>query len=143
MLGQHGFLAKVFAIFEQQRVSVDVVATSEVSVSLTLGHDDSDAVAQVVRSLSQADSGEVEPVAEVEVKHDRAILGLIADVKRSSDVMAAVFRILSLEGIQVEMLSQGASKVNISLVLRSEDLAPALKVLHAHFFASEVAPPGM
>jgi len=154
MLGQYGFLATVFSIFERHQVSVDVVATSEVSVSLTLGAERRDSVDKVVRDLSARrpntggkDSSDQaldsnDPIAQVRVQEGRSILSLIANVKRSSDVMAQVFEILAKEEIQVEMLSQGASKVNISLVLRDEDLDHALQVLHAHFFKDQVASAG-
>mmetsp|Transcript_43342 Transcript_43342/g.85509 ORF Transcript_43342/g.85509 Transcript_43342/m.85509 type:complete len:555 (+) Transcript_43342:78-1742(+) len=143
MLGQYGFLATVFSVFEKHKLSVDVVATSEVSVSLTLGAERMDLIQSAMSDLSSSKSEfNEESIAEVEVRHGRSILSLIADVTKSSDVMAAVFRILAEEKIQVEMLSQGASKVNISLVLKDEDLNRALRALHGHFFAAEVARAG-
>lgn len=148
MLGQYGFLAKVFNVFERHKLSVDVVATSEVSVSLTLASDRRDLIDLVVAELSATDksqtsnSDSVQPIAQVNVQEGRSIISLIANVKRSSDVMAAVFEILRREHIQVEMLSQGASKVNISLVVKDCDLKVALEALHQHFFADEVANAG-
>ena len=67
----------------------------------------------------------------------RSIVALIADVAQSSDVLARVFLVLAREGIQVDMLSQGASKVNISLIVKDEDLSRCLTALHFHFFECE------
>jgi aspartate kinase len=54
--------------------------------------------------------------------HDKSILTLITDVRKSSEVLATVFRTFSREKIPIEMMSQGASKVNVSFVVNSEDL---------------------
>jgi len=139
MLGQHGFMAKVFDVFERHGVSVDMIATSEVSVSLTFDSKQEKKANRVAKHLTEAE------IADVQLSGDRSIISLIANVGKSSDVMAAVFSILAEEGIQVEMLSQGASKVNISLVVKDSDLESALRALHAYFFeqgpeASEVSP---
>jgi aspartate kinase len=145
MLGQHGFLSNVFDIFRDCQMSVDVVATSEVSISLTLdktqrAKGDPD---RLVRMLGE--------FSDVKIKDDRAIISLIANVDRSSEVkittpcsslnahtlskvMAMVFAVLQREGIRVEMLSQGASKVNISLVVHLDHAQRAVKALHACFF---------
>jgi len=127
MLGTYGFLKNVFADFEKHKVSVDVLASSEVSVSVTLDkkQDEID-VSALQRDLSS--------FAEVELHRDRAILTLIADVKRSSDVLATVFRSFSAHGIQVEMMSQGASKVNISFIVREDQIDDAILNLHQCFF---------
>ena len=126
MLGQYGFLARLFSAFERYRVSIDAIATSEVSVSLTI--DGSQAGWEEVVA-------DLDGIAEVEVNKGRSVLTLIADVQRSSNVLEAMFRVLSDKGIQVEMLSQGASKVNISIVVRDEDLDEALAALHDYFFS--------
>eukprot|EP00624_Nannochloropsis_granulata_P000129 evm.model.NODE_10460_length_6450_cov_19.326511.1 len=128
MLGQYGFLSRVFTIFEEQKISVDCVATSEVSISLTLDakkHDD-DAEDRLVKALSD--------VAAVTVHPNRAIVSLIANVARSSEVLSIVFDALKEAGIQVEMLSQGASKVNISLIVKDEDAERCTQILHDRFF---------
>jgi aspartate kinase len=158
MLGQHGFLAQVFRIFEQYRLSVDVVATSEISISLTLcsssTSDRRDAMCAAVDEMTRPTKtiarrtgalpwtppgAEISGMAEVVVKEGRSIISLIANVERSSDVMAGVFTVLAREKVHVEMMSQGASKVNISLIVKDGDLQPALTALHDHFFGFEVA----
>lgn len=126
MLGQAGFLKRIFDVFEADGVSVDVVATSEVSVSLTLERTGGD--------LSRDGRAQLEEIAYVDVKRDRAIVSFIADVTRSTELLAKVFMVLFSNGIAVEMLSQGASKVNISLVLLDADADRALKLIHDCFF---------
>lgn len=127
MLGAYGFLSAVFSQFEKRRVSVDVLASSEVSISVTLDKKQSQGD---IKSLRR----DLESFAEVELKRDRAILTLIADVKRSSDVLATVFRSFSANGITVEMMSQGASKVNISFIVREDQIDDAILQLHSCFF---------
>ena len=144
MLGAFGFLAHVFNSFKQRQLSVDVVATSEVSVSLTLNrimdikrkefetpHDDIDdpSLRGVIDDLSD--------VAQVAVKGGRSIITLIANVAESSSVMAVVFRVMAALGVQVEMISQGASKVNISLVVPGDREIEVVRALHACFFEDE------
>lgn len=127
MLGTYGFLSQVFGEFESHRLSVDVLASSEVSISLTLDKKQDDANIQSLIA-------DISPYAEVTLKQDRSILTLIADVERSSEVLATVFRVFSTQGIQVEMMSQGASKVNISFILKDEQLEDAVLQLHKCFF---------
>jgi aspartate kinase len=72
--------------------------------------------------------------AEVNLVEDKSILTLITDVKRSSEVLATVFRVFAEQNINVEMMSQGASKVNISFIVDGKDLEPAILNLHKRFF---------
>ena len=148
MLGDYGFLAQVFDSFKRNKLSVNVVATSEVSVSLTLN--------KAIDVLSKVQSGplnmkwaetqdiedvglrsvieDLSDVSDITVTPDRAIITLIANVEQSSAVMATVFGVLKELGVQVEMLSQGASKVNISFIIPGDKEKDAVKALHACFF---------
>jgi len=72
--------------------------------------------------------------SNVKVKKDRGILTLITDVERSSEVLATAFRVFNMQNIQVEMMSQGASKVNISFVMKNEQIDEAILNLHKCFF---------
>merc|ERR1712161_123051 len=102
MLGAYGFLARVFGEFEKHKLSVDVLASSEVSVSLTLDtKQDSVAINSLIEDLSDC--------SNVVRKDNYSILTLIADVQQSSQVLATAFRVFAND-IQVEMMSQGASK---------------------------------
>ena len=126
MLRQHGFLSEVFAIFGRYNTSVDMVATSEVSVSLTL--DTAFDLAEVKKELSK--------IADVEIKTGKAIISIIGNVKRSSEILARAFRICQLIGVPVQMISQGASKVNISFIVNDTEAAEVVKSLHVDFFDS-------
>lgn len=127
MLGQHGFLARVFQLFDQFGVSVDVIATSEVTVSLTL---DQNINEKDMSSLLQ----KLEEVATIEVTLDLAMLILITAKSSSASVLHESFNILEELKVPVEMLSHGASNVNITFILPDSGLAPCVQRLHAHFF---------
>jgi aspartate kinase len=126
MLGQSGFLSEVFLIFAKYNISVDMVATSEVSVSLTL--DASYDLTEVKKELSK--------IASVEIKTGKAIVSIIGNVKRSSEILARTFRICQLIAIPVQMISQGASKVNISFIVNETEAAETVKAIHLDFFES-------
>ena len=126
MLGQHGFLAEVFSWFTKHSLSVDMVATSEVSVSLTL--DASNDLSELKKDLSR--------IANVEIKTGKAIVTIIGDVQRSSRILAHAFSICERLGVQVQMISQGASKVNISFIVEENEADTVIKALHEDFFES-------
>jgi aspartate kinase len=124
MLGQYGFLEEVFAAFARHRLSVDMVATSEVSISLTLdaAHD----LTALKKDLSQ--------IANVDIRAGRAIVTIIGDVRRSSEILARAFRTCEFIGTPVQMVSQGASKVNISFIVNDTEAGEVVKALHSDFF---------
>ena len=124
MLGQYGFLNEVFSVFARHNISIDMVATSEVSVSLTL--DTAYDLAEVKKELNK--------IASVEIKTGKAIVSIIGNVKRSSEILARAFRICQLIGVTVQMVSQGASKVNISFIVNDTESAEVVKALHMDFF---------
>jgi len=123
MLMAHGFLRRVFEIFERYRTAVDVVTTSEVSVSVTV--DDDRGLNDIVSALRE--------FAEVSVEADLAILCAVGDNLRSDPRIAA--RVIgALEGFRVRMVSQAASRRNVTIVLSDKDLAAAMAQLHDEFF---------
>ncbi|XP_061960970.1 aspartokinase 2, chloroplastic-like isoform X2 [Populus nigra] len=138
MLGQFGFLAKVFSIFEDLGISVDVVATSEVSISLTL-----DPSKLWSRELIQQELDhvveELEKIAVVNILQHRSIISLIGNVQRSSLILEKVFNVLHIKGINVQMISQGASKVNISLIVNDDEAEQCVRSLHSAFFETDVS----
>ncbi|GFZ16277.1 aspartate kinase 3 [Actinidia rufa] len=141
MLGQFGFLAKVFSIFEDLGISVDVVATSEVSISLTL--DPSKLWSrELIQQASELDHvvEELEKIAVVNLLQNRSIISLIGNVQRSSLILEKAFCVLRTNGINVQMMiSQGASKVNISLIVHDSEAEQCVRALHSAFFASDIA----
>ena len=138
MLGQFGFLAKVFTVMAANKISVDVVATSEVSVSLTL-----DPSKLWSRDLQQAEleklveDFEKEGIAHVDVSSGYSIISLIGNVERNNEIMERSFHALRAADIKVSMVSQGASKTNISLLVNRTQGDEAVRAIHAEFFEFE------
>lgn len=126
MLGQHGFLARIFSIFDNAGISVDMVATSEVSVSLTLNN--ADLLPGIQPLLNE--------IATVNVQKGKSIISLVGTVRRSSEILNGVFSVLFARGIHVQMISQGASKVNIGFIVDDTEVDICLRELHDHFFGS-------
>jgi len=124
MVGQSGFLGEVFSAFAKNNLSVDMVATSEVSVSLTL--DTAYDLGELKKELGK--------IAKVDVKTGKAIISIIGDVRRSSEILERAFRICQLIGVTVQMVSQGASKVNISFITDDNEAQDVIKALHMEFF---------
>ena len=124
MLGQYGFLEEVFACFARHGVSVDMVATSEVSVSITL-----DAVYDLT-----ALKKDLALIASVEVHTGKAIVTIVGDVSRSSEILSRSFKTCELLGVRVQMVSQGASKVNISFIVDDKEAVEVVSGLHINFF---------
>ncbi|KAL3149573.1 hypothetical protein ABBQ32_002349 [Trebouxia sp. C0010 RCD-2024] len=135
MLGQVGFMATVFDIFNSNGISVDVVATSEVSISLTLdpskmwSRDLVDAELDALVSAFKAKG-----IARVSYKRAMSCVSLICNVEKTSQILERVFKVLGREGINVKMMSQGASKNNISLIVSDDEGKNAVRSLHEEFF---------
>lgn len=124
MLGSAGFLAHVFNNFLKWGISVDVIATSEVSVSLTVnGKTDLTGLLQ-----------DLDHVADVEVQKEKSIVTIICDADHSSAILASGFGALAEQGINVQMISQGASKVNITVICDDEETNQVVNTLHKAFF---------
>ena len=124
MLMAHGFLRRIFEVFDRFETPVDMVATSEVSVSLTI--DNPARLDDIVTELEQ--------FAEVEIEKDQVIVCLVGDnIRHTPGVAMRVFN--ALDGINIRMISQGASLLNISLVVAEADLFRAVPALHEEFFA--------
>ncbi len=125
MFMAHGFLRRIFEIFDREETSVDMISTSEVSVSLTM--DDDSHLDAIIAALSD--------FAEVTVDRDQAIVCLVGqNIKDTPGIGARIFR--ALEKINVRMVSQGASSLNLGFVVRGEDLRPAVEALHNEFFST-------
>jgi aspartate kinase len=126
MLMTYGFLRRVFEIFERCRTAVDVVTTSEVSVSVTV--DDDGRLPAIVEGLRE--------FAEVNVERDMAILSAVGD-NLSADSRIAARVIGALQDFPVRMVSQAASRRNVTIVLRDGELPQAMRQLHSVFFDGE------
>jgi aspartate kinase len=123
MLMAHGFLNRIFEVFNRAETAVDMLASSEVSVSLTI--DNSARLAEIGEGLRE--------FAEVSVENDQAIVCVVGDnIRHTPGVAARAFG--ALEGVNIRMISQGASRVNLGFVAAGEDLENTVKLLHQEFF---------
>jgi len=123
MLMTHGYLKEIFTIFDKHQTAVDMVSTSEVSVSLTV--DSNDKLPAIAADLSQ--------LADVKYEGKKALVCLVGEDIRGRNGMAAqVFSAIS--HINVRMISQGASEINMSFMIDEEDADEAVRSLHAAFF---------
>lgn len=124
MLLAHGFLKAIFEIFDKHRVSVDVVSTSEVSVSLTV--DSNESIPALAADLAK--------LADVKYEGRKAIVCVVGEnLRDKAGVAAKVFGELS--DVKIRMISQGASEINLTFVIEEEDVPRVVKRLHATFFA--------
>ena len=128
MLMAHGFLRSIFEVFDRHRCPVDVVSTSEVSVSLTV--DSNEAIPAIAADLGK--------LADVKYEGRKAIVCLVGEnIRATRGVAAKVFS--AIADINVRMISQGASEINITFVIDEDDVPRAVQRLHECFFA-EVDP---
>lgn len=119
MLAQSGFLARLFEVFGRHQVPVDLIATAEVSVSLTVEAD------APLKALQK----ELSAFATVTTAEDRAIVAVVGErLKRTPGISARSFA--ALRDINVEMISMGANEINLSLVVRRAEADEALRRLH-------------
>ena len=124
MLMAHGFLARLFEVFDKHATPVDMVTTSEVSVSLTV--DKPERLDAIIAELGQA--------GEVSRRNGRAIVCVVGEgIRRTCGVSAKIFT--ALADLPIEMISVGASRLNISFVVAESDLAETVRRLHREFFA--------
>jgi aspartate kinase len=125
MLGAYGFLRAMFEVFERHEVVVDVLASGEVSVSLTV--EDRTRLDAVVRDLGD--------LGEVWVEDHRAIVAVVGIGIRSTPGLAArLFR--AVQPANVEVISQGASAINMTFVVQEADGPDVVRRLHQEFFGS-------
>ncbi len=125
MLGAYGFLARLFDIFSKHKKSVDVVSTSEVSVSLTLENGGS--IEEVMNELKG--------IADTKVYKNKSIICVVGEgIKNSPDIPSRTFAALARNGIRVEMISMGASEINITFIVNGKDAQKAVIALHKEYF---------
>ena len=124
----HGFLRAIFEAFDRHGVTSDLVSTSEVSVSvITDGSRDISALLEELRKLGK-----------VEVETGKAIICLVGENVRGRVGMAAsVFNVAASCQVNLHMISQGASEINISFVIEEPDVPKVVKALHARFFPAK------
>ena len=123
MLMAHGFLARVFAIFDQFQIPIDMVSTSEVSISLTV--DSNHQLPALCDELAK--------IADVKYEGRKALICLVGeDIRGHAGISGRVFTAVS--HINVRMISQGASEINMSFMIEEEDVEETIRSLHRVFF---------
>jgi aspartate kinase len=131
MLGSHGFMKKIFDIFNDYHTSVDLVTTSEVSISLSLEH------APALDLLIE----ELKKYGELTVMRDKAIICVVGEnLKSEIDTSARIFS--RLREMPIDMISHGASEINLTFVIDEDRVPEAVLELHDEFFSS-IAEPGI
>jgi aspartate kinase len=123
MLMSHGYMSKMFAVFDRRKCPVDMVSTSEVSVSLTV--DTNASLPEIAADLST--------MADVKYEGKKALICLVGeDIRGQNGIAAQVFN--AIKHINVRMISQGASEINMSFMIDEDDADEAVRSLHAAFF---------
>ncbi len=123
MLGAYGFMSAIFQIFERHRTVIDVVTTSEVSVSLTL--DNTDALEAVVKDLQRIGTVSIEP--------NQAVVCVVGSgLRDTSGVAGKIF--MAVSDFNISLISHGASSVNLTFVVEQTVVGEVIKRLHNEFF---------
>ncbi|MGM0597885.1 MAG: aspartate kinase [Myxococcota bacterium] len=123
MFGTFGFLEKIFSVFTKHCVPVDLITTSEVNVSVTIdSNQDTDDLLKELSGFS-----------EVTLETGKAMISVVGEgLKNTSGISARFFGVL--KGINVLMVSVGASEVNLSIIVDEKDMVKAVRLLHGEFF---------
>ena len=127
MLMAFGFLRRLFEVFERFKTPVDVVTTSEVSVSVTV--DSTRRLDDIISNLRN--------FAEVSTKPDMAIVCIVGENLRSDSTLFAR-AVTALEKIPLRLVSQAGSRRNITFVMSDSDVVSAMNLLHDQFFGANV-----
>ena len=123
MLMTHGYLRQIFEVFDKHKCAVDMVSTSEVSVSLTV--DSNSKLPEIAADLSK--------LADVKYEGKKALVCMVGeDIRGQNGIAAQVFS--AIRHVNVRMISQGASEINMSFMIDEDDADEAVRSLHAAFF---------
>ena len=124
MLMSHGYLKAIFDVFDRHKCAVDMVSTSEVSVSLTV--DSNEKLPEIAADLSQ--------IADVKYEGKKALVCLVGeDIRGHNGIAGRVFS--TVRHVNLRMISQGASEINMSFMIEEDDVEEALRSLHKEFFS--------
>ena len=124
MLMSHGYLKAVFDVFDKYKCVIDMVSTSEVSISLSV--DSNERLPQICEELSK--------IADVKMEGNKALICMVGeDIRGHNGIAGQVFTAIS--HVNVRMISQGASEINMSFMIDEEDVEEAVRSLHKYFFA--------
>jgi aspartate kinase len=125
MLMSHGYLKAVFDVFDKYHCAIDMVSTSEVSISVTV--DSNERLPEICEDLGK--------IADVKYEGHKALVCLVGeDIRGQSGMAGRVFS--AIKHINMRMISQGASEINMSFMIEESDVEEAIRSLHAAFFAN-------
>ncbi len=123
MLMAHGFLAKVFSVFDKHKTPIDLIATSEVSISLTI--DSTENLEDIKKDLSE--------LGDLHIMENTAIVTVVGrQFRERSGIAGEVFT--ALNNVNILVISGGASEINLSFLVMSNDADRAVQQLHGHFY---------
>jgi aspartate kinase len=123
MLGSYGFMSALFQVFERHRTVIDVISTSEVSLALTV--DNTSSLENVVADLKR--------LGDVDIAEGNAVVCVVGEgLRESSGLASKIFS--TLEDVNISLISHGASSVNLTFVVKEDQLVPVVKKLHDTFF---------
>jgi len=129
MLGMEGFMARLFHIFEKHRVVIDMISTSEVSVSLTTDTVDEARLTPLRRDL--------EEIAKVEIQHGKCLVAIVGEgMQHAVGLAARTFAAVADAKVSIQMISQGASEINITFLIDNKEAATVVRALHDKFFGA-------
>lgn len=124
MLNAHGYLARIFDVFRDHKKSVDMIATSEVSISLTVN--EPEGIDEIAKEL--------EGIAKVKLEKNKAIICVVGEgMKEAQGLAGEIFSKAAEDGANISMISQGASEINISFVVDEEQADDIVRTLHDKF----------
>lgn len=132
MIEAPGFLARIFDVFARHHISVDVVATSEVSISMTLDSYEESTMSVAMREITE--------FARIELLTQHSIICLVGtQLHNDCSIVARAFAALARHQIPLHVISQGASRINLTLVTNAQYGRKAMQVLHEEFFCADAS----
>ncbi len=127
MVEAFGIASKILTRVANSNISVDVIATGQANISFTISEKDAENALNSLRDLNAN--------FNISKKADLALVGVVGiGIKRNPQVLSRIFSALSAENIGVEMVSQGASEIDFSLIVENSNYEKAIKAIHEEFF---------
>lgn len=139
MLGMEGFMARLFNLMERHHVVIDMISTSEVSVSLTTTVTDKNRL-ETLRKDLEGMLKDLDPNVKVktEVQMDKTIVAIVGEgMKHSVGLASRTFKAVAASKVSIQMISQGASEINITFLIDNKEIPNVVTALHAEFFPKD------
>jgi aspartate kinase len=131
MVNAVGFASAVFSILAKNNISINLITTSETSISISLDVKDIEKALFALGELTE------QFVCDISSKTDLSMVGVVGEgLKESCGVAGRLFSALGNKGINIELISQGASEINISFLIQSKNLNLAIQTIHEEFITN-------